>query len=497
MKAKDRILAIVLTWCICLGTLVMPAAAATEQKAIYAQFSEILEQKMAMAQDDLLAGELVDPDADGIPELILVYAPDDDEFVAPYLIEVYRYDAGKAEPVCVYQERDGWSNWIEAEISLGTMQGTSAIGIAYCEQTGSTEIEGCRYICFDTDCTPDRQAVTFIRQYDPDNKLAEPFCTYYNNVTDEEISESQYHAIADGYQMTRMLANCPNVDRFSAAEDFDLTAFAAELKQEMTAAQETPSDNIVQLTETERAALMDFMRLFNDWEYDGTIESPSELVMPLFNALIYSWNNQCTYFAEKYDYLSTDDGISIQTAELANIMEDALGIELPSENVESGTYTLTFADGTATICDTSGELILSTVYFYHDLVALYQLADDLYYGVFKLQEAFVEEEDSLGLPQGHAVLQAIERDGKTYWRCHYASQSGEPLDEETLDSYCALLEEKPEPEPENMIEEAENTAVEEETAQEGFSWIIVLSAVVLICVIAGVIWIKRKAKTHL
>lgn len=107
MKAKDRILAIVLTWCICLGTLVMPAAAATEQKAIYAQFSEILEQKMAMAQDDLLAGELVDLDADGIPELVLVYAPDDDEFVAPYLIEVYRYDAGKEELVCVYQEKDG------------------------------------------------------------------------------------------------------------------------------------------------------------------------------------------------------------------------------------------------------------------------------------------------------------------------------------------------------------------------------------------------------
>ena len=198
------------------------------------------------------------------------------------------------------------------------------------------------------------------------------------------------------------------------------------------------------------------------------------------------------YYSSRYDYQKNGNSLQISVSELDRLISDIFNTEIIHKDLTVGdveyneTLSMVFSGDMVTLTDNGyyeGER-----FNYEELMRLYQISDDIYYGIFRGSEF-----DYIS-PLGFAVLQKRIENGTNYWRCLYAGLDGSALSADVLQQYVTA---NTQIETENIstTEPSSNNAATSELVSTETTtrkeYILPIMICMVIIVIGGVVWMKK------
>lgn len=464
MKRK-KLLAGALACCLCLGGVVSSVKAVNEPDGmldaeLYAQYYRAINKYEAEGHTIYyIDSELIDLNNDQIPELLFIYEDSlANDAYACYTIEVHQYIRGSEQANCVYKREGGFSNQPTAEIELGSYNGKSAIRV-HCEEWIGQPYEFYDLITFDEN----------LSYYEENQHKFEPHPVWSDIPGGYGESEEAFNKLRDNFKSSKVLATAG--ERFQTASnpnglyEWELkNEFLGQLqslywesrietlKQQVETSSISLTDALDTLSESDRIEMQDFMQAYNDCIYDGSPMEAEDTYIGLYSILkIISSGDETIYdseyYSSHYEYEpiefsiyngKSQGGSRMALSEFDQLCKDLYGAPLLHEDLfplkNDPIYRIEFDESNATVYHETETEFLPIENMYSNLELFYQITDNLYYAIFRVEPFFSGGDMDAGMSKafGTALLGKFSRDGQTYWRCFYANQNSTLIPDEVL-----------------------------------------------------------------
>lgn len=486
----------------------------------YTQFMDVL---IGVA-NPLKGGELIDLTNDQIPELVLVYNGDNSPSVC---VAAYQHDALSSQAKLIFEHEYSLGSFCdESSLTIRNASAQNIISVWYNRLAhGGTE-EGYDYTTIDD--TMEESSISLRKYYfnvydfidsrgnslwDFENyegsnsemeSLKDAFYAEYRNVeysyykNDVEITKEEYEQMKQSVENNSIIVEIPNcystldsIDKNEVILQFlneSINAKADEAAEKIIESSYPLSEVTYSFSESEKIEIGEFIQLFDSvFNYDGKELDVERLVYKLYTALMNS-----DYYSSRYDYQKNGNSLQISVSELDRLISDIFNTEIIHKDLTVGdveyneTLSMVFSGDMVTLTDNGyyeGER-----FNYEELMRLYQISDDIYYGIFRGSEF-----DYIS-PLGFAVLQKRIENGTNYWRCLYAGLDGSALSADVLQQYVTA---NTQIETENIstTEPSSNNAATSELVSTETTtrkeYILPIMICMVIIVIGGVVWMKK------
>lgn len=438
---RKIILGMLLIFSLCIGVLTSKAKANDLSEDLYLQYYHCIDSSK------FIAAQLVDLNYDSIPEMVLINAADDpDEVCAPFLLNVYRYNPEASEAENIYNLDYSFSNLPEAQIEIGTYNDMATIMLHYTERIGQP------FECY--------YAIYFDNNLSAHEEVQYKFSPHQDLPGGFSETEEDFNNLKNNFTKTSNLAICSDGMRFVDAnnEDEAQMIFLENLTaQYRTVSKQTIkskiankgfaiTDVINSFSDADKKELVDFMQAYNGCNYNNGMNLELKDIFPgLYSSLKIYDSFRSDYYSSHYSIEKIEPyssgfyqgGTRISTNDF-----DILTLDLYGKIFEKTDYTwewgepyrLEFDKDYATVYYELETDFLPNIDKYDSLELMYQITDNLYYGVFAVN-------DNLDQPKGFgsALLAKFVRNGHTYWHCFYANQDSAYISDEILQKCMRIV----------------------------------------------------------
>lgn len=460
---KRGFLAALLTANLCLNGFIVPAKATNDMidTELYSQFYQAAySYETNGISIYFIDAELVDLNNDQIPEMIFIYEDSRSDSCAPYTLEVYQYVPTQETAKCIYTDNMSFSNWPEAELELGSYNGKLAIRLHFTEWIGQP-YESYTITTFDSSLSTQQETQYKFEDHPTQGDIPGGFSE----------SEEAFNKLKNGFSKSKVLAICTNEKFYSASntgkEYWELyydfldsletqywSSYKETLASKISASSISITDAMESLSMTDKIELVDFMQVYNDCNYDGSSLQMKDIYLGLYSSLrVYNSLYSSGYFSSRYNYNAIEGyslypssyawqgGSEMTLAEFDLLTRDLYGVIFDRTDYmlyeNDPLFRLEFDENYATLYYELETDFLPIVNEYSDLELFYKLADNLYYGVFRVVPSNYYDDSHMPKSYGVALLGKFIRDGRTYWRCFYANQNSTPIPNDVLQN-CIL-----------------------------------------------------------
>ncbi len=449
--------------CLCVNWITLPAKALEiptgYNASFYSAFRNVIkgilgEKEVTHDEDGTYSFQWGDLNTDGTPELIVVGG---DAYHRDGYVEVYQYDAQDAKAKSVYRKDLFLTH--ESGVSLGTLDGNKTIFYFSDDSYDGEYVQTYLYLSFDKSMHASTTELkvhsvgeyNFVDSYGHsgwdmeslDETALENFHQEFekNGIeytkNGEKITEAAYHAELNALEERSTgesdIFTCCGIEGVESKEllfEFDKAARLEEAKETAAAVGNDARSEVnlaEKMSDAERKELLEFIRIFDNWDYDGRQPKADTMLAKIFAVL-----EMMSYeYSEKYGKIQT----AIQIPVLNRLAQDVFGLQLPYQKIKPSLESIHVDLSTNQAFSLREEGCVDYGYVFDELLGLYQVAPDLYYGIFRVADHGLEDDLLREDKIGYAVLQK-ESAGISYiWKCWYVNQNGKAVDADTLKSY--------------------------------------------------------------
>ena len=473
MKLK-KLSILLCVFCLCVNWVSVPVKAlevpAGYSHSFYSAFQNVV-QGLLSDEESTYNMQWDDLNTDGIPELIVICGGG---YELDSYLEVYQYNSNDGKVNSAYRKNVFLPH--ESQVHLGILDDKKTILCSSFDSAAGGYCNSFLYIMFDKSMNASTTEFTvysvgeynFIdsrgnNAYDLENLDDSLVKLFYEEFekngmeytkNGEKLTEAAYNtelnAVENRFSVQKEIFTCCSMDDLNTDEllfELKKSEKLAEIKETVAKVceDEQAKVNLVeQMPDAEKQEILGFMRIFDNWDYDGRQPKVETLLSKIFITLelmsldpnsYYSTHYPYTHgYSQKYQRMQT----TVQISVLDQLVQDVFGLQLPHQGIEPyfENIHVNFSENQA--FSLSEEGCVDYGYVFDELLGLYQVAPNLYYGIFKVSDHGLEDDFLREDKIGYAVLQK-EVVGNTHtWKCYYANQNAKPVDETTLKNYRAV-----------------------------------------------------------